>query len=271
MRATDIRQVSVRSADDVGRAANALMQLARELGPFQPIVSHNIASRQPMVDEDGVPLAVRAFGFADRADGWWRDGRLALASPVAQACRYESDIFWVDADGFRTRTPNDYLGRIDLANFASRARLTAGIVVPVHLAYGQIGMAIFTTDAPAAEIAQRFASVADDLLIIARRFVASYASFARRARGETARALTERETECLHWAALGKTDIEIACLLDRSLSTVRFHLMNARDKLGAVSRAQTLFKATQLGYIAHPEPVRPIGRPSGAHELEPRD
>ena len=61
--------------------------------------------------------------------------------------------------------------------------------------------------------------------------------------------LSKREVECLRWAAVGKTDFEISMIMLRSRATVRFHIHNASVKLSAVNRSQTLFKATQLGYI----------------------
>ena len=53
----------------------------------------------------------------------------------------------------------------------------------------------------------------------------------------------------LRWAAVGKTDREISLILARSHATVRFHIQNAGDKLDAVNRSQTIFKAAQLGYL----------------------
>ena len=38
-------------------------------------------------------------------------------------------------------------------------------------------------------------------------------------------------------------------ILGRSHATVRFHIQNAGEKLDAVNRSQTVFKAAQLGYI----------------------
>jgi DNA-binding CsgD family transcriptional regulator len=57
--------------------------------------------------------------------------------------------------------------------------------------------------------------------------------------------------ECLRWAAMGKTDIEISMIIKRSRATVRFHIHNASMKLDAVNRSQAVFKATQLGYISN--------------------
>ena len=53
----------------------------------------------------------------------------------------------------------------------------------------------------------------------------------------------------MRWAAVGKTDQEIAMLLSRSCATVRFHIHNAAVKLDAVNRSQTVFKASQLGFL----------------------
>jgi len=61
--------------------------------------------------------------------------------------------------------------------------------------------------------------------------------------------LSKREVECLRWAAIGKTDGEISMILSRSHATVRYHVHRAGEKLNAVNRSQTVFKAGQLGYL----------------------
>ena len=38
-------------------------------------------------------------------------------------------------------------------------------------------------------------------------------------------------------------------ILSRSHATVRYHIHRASEKLNSVNRAQTIFKAGQLGYI----------------------
>lgn len=52
--------------------------------------------------------------------------------------------------------------------------------------------------------------------------------------------LTERERDALSWVAEGKSDWEISVILGVSETTVRFHVDNARKKLGAVNRAQAV-------------------------------
>jgi LuxR family quorum sensing-dependent transcriptional regulator len=52
--------------------------------------------------------------------------------------------------------------------------------------------------------------------------------------------LTDRERDSLAWVAEGKSDWEIAVILGLAESTVRFHVDNARRKLGAVNRTQAV-------------------------------
>lgn len=61
--------------------------------------------------------------------------------------------------------------------------------------------------------------------------------------------LTEREKECLLWAAEGKTGWEIANIVSISERTVTFHLQNASQKLGVVNRRQAISRALSMGLI----------------------
>ena len=62
-------------------------------------------------------------------------------------------------------------------------------------------------------------------------------------------ALTTRERDCLAFVADGYTDAQIAMLLTISESTVRFHLSNARTKLGAVNRTQAVARLATSGLL----------------------
>ena len=55
--------------------------------------------------------------------------------------------------------------------------------------------------------------------------------------------LADREVETLTWVARGKTSVEIAQILGIAKRTVDFHLDNARNKLGVVTRSQAVAKA----------------------------
>lgn len=61
--------------------------------------------------------------------------------------------------------------------------------------------------------------------------------------------LSDRETECLRWAALGKSEWEISCILGISEHTAERHLLNAKHRLGAANRVQAVAEAIRLGII----------------------
>lgn len=69
----------------------------------------------------------------------------------------------------------------------------------------------------------------------------------RKHRGESEEIkLTARERECLLWTARGKSNWEIANILNVAERTVTFHIGNACTKLGVNGRFQATVKA-----IAH--------------------
>jgi LuxR family quorum-sensing transcriptional regulator LasR len=61
--------------------------------------------------------------------------------------------------------------------------------------------------------------------------------------------LSERERECLKWAANGKSAWEIGKILGISERTAVFHLSNAVQKLGVTNRMQAVARAVFLGLI----------------------
>lgn len=249
----DTGALRITSADDIEGAAVAFRDAAATCGEFRIILSDNIASRKPMIDGEGRILAETIFGFLGPEDRWWENGQLALYSPIAKACRYESLPFWCDGDGFHGMKPSPDLDKICLKNFEQRSVVAAAIVVPVHLPFGQIAMAAFgVLPGDRTRIAVIFRKHADRLMLLTHRIVSGYAQVRRRRRWYPADCqLTAREVQCLRGVAAGNTDLQIADRIGCSHTTIRFHLTNAREKLDAVSRSQMLFKAGQLGYLGH--------------------
>ncbi|HEY0315526.1 MAG TPA: helix-turn-helix transcriptional regulator [Sphingomonas sp.] len=244
--------VRIAAPQYVRPAAERLREMVRDMTGFRVAICHNIAVKQPMIDANGDILATSVFGWTqDENDRWWRTPRLALESPLPTACRYESEPFWCNAQGFRTTMPNAMLDAIDLTNFERRGLTPAAIVVPVHLPFGQIGAASYVPpDRDRLDISAEFALYGDVLGLLTRTFIAGYVRvMCDRERLPVGPILSKREVECLRWAAVGKTDFEISLIMSRSRATVRFHIHNASLKLNAVNRSQTLFKAAQLGYI----------------------
>lgn len=61
--------------------------------------------------------------------------------------------------------------------------------------------------------------------------------------------LTPRESECLYWVAMGKTDDQISSLLNIGKWTVNGHLQSAKFKLGTPSRSAAVARALTAGII----------------------
>jgi len=232
-------------------AAEALRDAVKSLCGLRIAICHNIAVQEPMRDADGAVLASEVFGFAGVEARWWQFPQLALSSPLASACRVESELFWCNAGGFHPRTPNPLLDALDLAHFRERALTSAAIVVPIHLPFGQIAASSFLSPDPAVEdLSAPFAAHGETLALWARIFIQGYVKVSEQRRSILAgAALSKREVECLRWAAAGKTNDEIGIILGLQRTTVRFHIRAASRKLNAVNRDQTLFKAAQLGFL----------------------
>ncbi|MEP7349604.1 MAG: LuxR C-terminal-related transcriptional regulator [Sphingorhabdus sp.] len=247
----DIESVRIASPEDVRRAAEALHRLSMD-AKMRAAPSHNIADKRTPVDVEGAIMARDVFGWQDDGRVWWKNTRIALDSPITAACRYENEPFWVNAHGFRTRQPNLYFDAIDMTKFEHRAMTRAAIVVPVHLPFGQIGAVSFNPlDPDKTELDEEYKEYGDYFGVLSHSFISSYVRTMGSAhRLPSGSRLSKREVECLRWAAIGKTDLEISMIMSRSRATVRFHIHNASVKLDAVNRSQTVFKAAQLGYIS---------------------
>jgi DNA-binding CsgD family transcriptional regulator len=115
-------------------------------------------------------------------------------------------------------------------------RDTDGIVVPVHDEDGKLAWyAGFAGREP--DLSARTMS------LMSAAAHAGYARFQDLLSGKTPRSpLSPREAECLRWIAEGKTDVEVGQILQISPRTVRFHINNAKAKLGVATRIQAVAK-----------------------------
>lgn len=61
--------------------------------------------------------------------------------------------------------------------------------------------------------------------------------------------VSERQREILEWVKAGKTNVEIAIIIDSSVANVKYHIAQAMDKLDARSRTRLVAEAVRLGII----------------------
>ena len=247
----NLNSVTITNPSEIRPAAEALHEISQSYG-FRIAVSADISSKAHLVDAEGNLLNKDVFGWVAEGERWWEDTRLALTSPLPRACRYESEPMWCNADGFHGHWSNEYLDKIDLQDyFAQYSSSRSVILVPVHLPFGQIASTSFSPmDKELSDLTEPFGLYSDFLGIVTRRFVTGYVLAMREKHRMPANCiLSKREAECLHWAAIGKTDKEISMILSLSHATIRYHVNRAGQKLNSVNRGQTIFKAGQLGYL----------------------
>jgi len=249
-----LENVTIRTPDDIRKAAYYLQDIARARG-FRVALCADISSGKPMMDAEGNSLNSDIFGWVKHSERWWEDAQYALHSPVPRACRYESEPFWCDEGGFHGATPNEFLDDIDLRGYFAKAndRYTKLIIVPVHLPFGQVSANSFPIIGQhIGDFSRQYAKYGNLFGALTRRLIAGYVSVSRKSRYIASDcSLSRREAECIRWASIGKTDEEIGEIISVCRSTVRYHISRAGEKLQSVNRTQTVFKATQLGYLGN--------------------
>ncbi len=246
-----LESVTIHSMKDTHDAALAIKQLGDECS-FKIALCDDISSRDPLVDEEGTVLSADVFGWVVDGERWWENHNLALDSPIVRACRYEGEPFWCNKDGFYGHGDNPYIEEIELKTYYEEtASSRSAILIPIHLPFGQISAnSLHPLDETKEDLSEEYEYYADFFSLVFRRFMSGYIAAIRKTRRiPSDLVLSKREVRCLQWAAIGKTDREIAQIINLSHATVRYHIHRAGAKLDSVNRAQTIFKAGQLGFL----------------------
>ncbi|MDX1581882.1 MAG: LuxR C-terminal-related transcriptional regulator, partial [Alphaproteobacteria bacterium] len=215
-----------------------LVSAGKIMGLPLAAVLDDISTTEPLHDEDGNRLA-EALGWPSEAVDSWVDQNLTLLSPTNFLARQEHlPFYWRTDEGDWSIPFDPEPAQKKVQTYLAGLGIWGGLTAPVHLPRGRIGAVTWLTYEPV-DLSGILAACRDPVILIAQYFMA----IVRRAREEAPpRAayihLTKREVECLTWAALGKTDQDIATILAISAATARFHIENATQKLGANTRTQ---------------------------------
>lgn len=133
---------------------------------------------------------------------------------------------------------------------AAEFGLRCGFTVPIHDEIGRVSAVTFASPEKPKAFQRNLRRNEDRLHLMALHFhVHTRQKLGFGASGAWPR-LSPRETQCLQWAAHGKTRWEISRILGISPRTVAFHLDNARAKLDAASATEAVAKAVQEHLIA---------------------
>jgi LuxR family transcriptional regulator, activator of conjugal transfer of Ti plasmids len=176
----------------------------------------------------------------------WTDRYLDLGyqqiDPVVRRARQEIELFnWCGsaAKAAGTREQRRFFDE------AMTFGIKSGVTVPIRSGFGRMAAFTMATDEPTASVERLMRDSKDVCQLVGLYFhahvVAKVRTEVSRLEGEGV--LTQRERQCLAWAARGKTVADSAILIGIAPRTVVFHLERAREKLNASSIAQCVAEA----------------------------
>lgn len=162
--------------------------------------------------------------------------------PVVRRARLERDLFsW----GSGASTPAGTREQRKFFEEATTFGIESGITVPIRGGFGRMAAFTLATDDRAMR-PERLVAKSKDVVQLVGLYFHTYVAARPGAvcvPPDANGVLTQRERQCLAWAARGKTMADTAVLVGISPRTVVFHLENARRKLEATSIAQCVAEA----------------------------
>ena len=229
----------VRELKTQDELAEALADVSRDLGFRYFALTHHVDVRRSSA-------AIRIHNYPDGWAEWFDEQSLGATDPVHRASNVTSVGFvWSDLPGMIALTAQDRR----VLELARSEGIGDGFTVPAHVpgeAHGSCSFACAPGDP--------FSQDPLPLLQLVGAFAFEAARRMRRSRfsQEPPVQLTDRQRECVMWAARGKSDWEIAQVLGVSEATVGEHLRHAYERYGVGKRTlatvHALFDGT-IGFL----------------------
>jgi DNA-binding CsgD family transcriptional regulator len=235
---------ALRSVVTMGELHDHLCAITNEIGFRYFVLTHHAHPKQ------WSEMKIALHNCPAEWVEFYAEKKLYKNDPVLLACsRTITGFNWDDLATFGELTER----QLKVLSLFRDAGIGSGITIPAHIPGEPSGSCSFATRAD-----QPFPT---DNLLAAQMLGAFAFQAARRISGlirnnESApRPLTPRQRDCLLWAMRGKTDWEIAQILEISAETVTQHLNMARERYGAAKRMQLAIRAIYLGDIGFDEVI----------------
>lgn len=228
----------VRRLESEAELADALREITLDLGFHYFALTHHVDVRRSSA-------AIRIHNYPAGWAEWFDEQSLGKTDPVHRASNITSVGFaWSKLPEMIALTAGDRF----VLELARRKGIGEGFTVPAHVPGEAHGSCSF-----ACVPGERLAEERLALVQLVGSFAFEAARRMRRARfADGPVVLTERQRECVMWAARGKSDWEIAKILGISPETVIEHLRHARERYGVGKRTllaiHALFDGT-IGFL----------------------
>jgi LuxR family quorum-sensing system transcriptional regulator CciR len=213
----------VRDLRTEAELAEALSEVTLDLGFRYFALTHHVDVRK-------TGTAIRIHNYPRDWEKWFDDQGLGAIDPVHRASHMTSVGFpWSRLDQMIPLTARDR----QVLEAARREGIGDGVTVPAHVPGEAHGSVSFAAEAGIVVAGDRL-----PLIQLAGAFAFEAARRIRRIREPVPLMprLTDRQRECVMWAARGKSDWEIAQILGVSHETVIMHLKQARERYGVAKR-----------------------------------
>ena len=232
----------IRGLDSEEALAAALAEVASDLGFRYFALTHHVDVRRSSA-------AIRIHNYPQGWAEWFDEQSLGASDPVHRASNVTSVGFtWSRLPEMIALTDKDRR----VLELARSRGIGEGFTVPAHVpgeAHGSCSFACAADDA--------FSEANLSLLQLVGAFAFEAARSLRRGRFSTGPVqLTDRQRECVMWAARGKTDWEIARVLGVSEATVGEHLRHAYERYGVGKRTLVAIHALFDGTIGFFDVIR---------------
>ena len=232
----------IRELDSEGELAEALGEISCDLGFRFFALTHHLDVRRSSA-------AIRIHNYPPGWEEWFDEQSLGGSDPVHRASNITSVGFaWSKLPEMISLTKHDR----QVLDLARGEGIGEGFTVPAHVPGEAHGSCSF-----ACAVGDPFAEQHLALLQLVGAFAFEAARRMRRrhfAAGPVA--LTDRQRECVMWAARGKSDWEIARILGISEETVGEHLRHARERYGVGKRTLVAIHALFDGTIGFLDVLR---------------
>lgn len=238
---TDILE-AVKIADAIRRARSG-GEIWRALKAFaEPLGFTHLSVLSPM-DANAQKLK-RHIIYADLPQAFvdeFDKQNLLQHHPLTQQALVSMEPFTTRQVEARDLTPEQAQA---LQFIATQLSLSVGFVVPVRRGGALLGIVIFGGNKV------KLGPIERSILHLLAHAALTHALEVKDAKEPAPVDLSPRELQCLQWASRGKTDAEIGVILGISARTARFHIENAKRKLGAATRVQAVAEAMRRHAIA---------------------
>jgi len=243
--ALDLALARIDAAADFAVAQQGLRDMAAAID--MPLIAWAPDVARPAYDEH-MDAFLRRQGWPDEVMTMWWNRNVMLKSPLYIRCRTTGLPF---VTGPSEKVPQRTAELRKIVDAIDAMGVRSLITVPIHLPRGRIAMVTFGGPASKPEARARLEHIRPRLIAAAHLFMNCFlketAGFPS-SEEELAR-VTPREWECLRLTAQGFREEQVAATIGLGSTTVRYHLDNVVQKLGAANRTHAVALAAQLGML----------------------